>query len=163
MSDIFLRAGYPSDDSFILKLLNQTSFLKHIGDKGIKTHAQAQHYIQQTFINSHQQNGLGCYIVCLADETPVGMIGLFQREALAIPDLGFALLAEYEGRGITTKAASLLFAKEYVRNIDLLAAMTSLQNVASQKVLMKLGFEDVGDLIINDDHQPLKVLLKSKF
>ena len=50
MTDIFLRAGYPSDDAFILKLLNQASFLKYIGDKDIKTHAQAQHYIQQTFI-----------------------------------------------------------------------------------------------------------------
>jgi len=163
VTDIFLRAGYPSDDAFILKLLNQASFLKYIGDKDIKTHAQAQHYIQQTFINSHQQNGLGCYIVCLADETPVGMIGLFQRDALAIPDLGFALLAEYEGQGITTKAADLMLSKEYANDFDLLAAITSIQNTASQKVLKKLAFEEVGDLIINEDHQPLKVLLKTKF
>ncbi|QMW16591.1 MULTISPECIES: GNAT family N-acetyltransferase [Pseudoalteromonas] len=162
MFDIHLRAGQPGDEQFILSLLNQPSFIKYIGDKQIKTLAQAQHYIQQTFINSHQQFGFGSYVVCLADGTAIGMVGLFQRDALAIPDLGFALLAEYEGQGITTRAAGLLLAKTHVKALRVLVAITSQTNSASQKVLQKLGFEQVGDVIINDDHQPLTLLLKSK-
>ncbi|MCG9734759.1 GNAT family N-acetyltransferase [Pseudoalteromonas shioyasakiensis] len=162
MLDIYLRAGQPDDAAFIVELLNQATFLEHIGNKNINTPAQAEHYIQQTFINSHQQLGFGSYIVCLADDRPVGMVGLFQRDALAIPDLGFALLANYEGKGIITSAARLLMAKKHVLELGVLAAITSQTNIGSQKVLQKLGFEFIGDVIINDDNQPLKLLLKSK-
>ena len=65
MLDIYLRAGQSDDSSFIVELLNQATFLEHIGNKNINTPAQAEHYIQQTFINSHQQFGFGSYIVCL--------------------------------------------------------------------------------------------------
>ncbi|TMO28303.1 N-acetyltransferase [Pseudoalteromonas sp. S4492] len=162
MLDIYLRAGQPDDATFIVELLNQATFLEHIGNKNINTPAQAEHYIQQTFINSHQQFGFGSYIVCLANGIPVGMVGLFQRDALAIPDLGFALLAKYEGKGIITAAARLLMAKKHVLELGVLAAITSQTNIGSQKVLQKLGFEFIGDVIINDDNQPLKLLLKSK-
>lgn len=162
MTNIYLRAGLPDDAAFIVELLNQATFLEHIGNKNINTPAQAEHYIQQTFINSHQQYGFGSYIVCLAEGTPVGMVGLFQRDALAIPDLGFALLANYEGKGIITSAARLLMAKKHVLDLGVLAAITSQTNIGSQKVLQKLGFEFIGDVIINDDNQPLKLLLNSK-
>ena len=162
MLDIYLRAGQPDDAAFIVELLNQATFLEHIGNKNINTPVQAEHYIQQTFINSHHQLGFGSYIVCLADDTPVGMVGLFQRDALAIPDLGFALLAKYEGKGIITAAARLLMAKKHVLELGVLAAITLQTNIGSQKVLQKLGFEFIGDVIINDDNQPLKLLLKSK-
>tara|TARA_B100000768_G_C11041994_1_gene274662 strand:+ start:49 stop:540 length:492 start_codon:yes stop_codon:yes gene_type:complete len=160
--DIYLRAGHPDDATFIVELLNQATFLEHIGNKNINTPAQAEHYIQQNFVNSHQQFGFGSYIVCLSDGTPVGMVGLFQRDALAIPDLGFALLAKYEGKGITTSAAKLLLAKKHVLEFGILTAITSQTNIGSQKVLQKLGFEYIGDVIINEDNQPLKLLLKSK-
>ena len=162
MLDIYLRAGQPDDATFIVELLNQATFLEHIGNKNINTPVQAEYYIQQTFINSHQQLGFGSYIVCLADDTLVGMVGLFQRDALAIPDLGFALLANYEGKGIITSAARLLMAKKHVLELGVLAAITSQTNIGSQKVLQKLGFVFIGDVIINDDNQPLKLLLKSK-
>ncbi|MEI8607243.1 GNAT family N-acetyltransferase [Pseudoalteromonas sp. B160] len=82
---LILRHGQPSDASFILSLLNQPSFYRYIADKGIYTKQQAEDYLQKTFIDGHQQQGFGPYIAANKQGIAMGMVGLFQREALAVP------------------------------------------------------------------------------
>src|SRR6202050_2493190 len=81
------------DDEFILRLLNEASFLRFIGDKGVRTLADARDYISQGPMDSYRRFGFGLYLTSLrASGEPIGICGLVKREGLADVDVGFALL-----------------------------------------------------------------------
>lgn len=157
---LIMRSGQLSDSSFILTLLNQPSFYENITDKGIYTPEQAQDYIQNTFINSHQINGFGPYIVTLKDSTPIGMVGLFKRDYLHVPDIGYAFLSKYTGKGYATEACEQLI--QNVQNrFQTISAITSEDNIASQKILKKLNFSRMTDIIASHDKQPICLYIKA--
>ncbi|WP_404343226.1 GNAT family N-acetyltransferase [Pseudoalteromonas mariniglutinosa] len=160
LKKINLRTGNLADSQFILSLLNQASFLEHIGDKNVTTVKDAELYIQTTFINSHKQQGFGAYVITLDSGQAIGMAGLFQRYALAIPDIGFALLSEYQGQGYVTQALHRLFEMPEVKQFPSLAGITAEANFASQRVLTKHGFQAVGRIIINNDQSAVKLFWK---
>uniref|UniRef100_UPI003392D930 GNAT family N-acetyltransferase n=1 Tax=Shigella sonnei TaxID=624 RepID=UPI003392D930 len=100
---LIIRSGQRTDAEFILTLLNQPSFYENIGNKGINTHLQAADYIQTEFIDAQQKQGFGPYVVMLADGTAIGIVGLFQRDYLQVPDIGYAFLAQFTGNGYATE------------------------------------------------------------
>lgn len=57
-------------------------------------------------------------------------------------ELGYAIAAEYWGKGITTKAVKMAVSQVFNHFPDLvsLEALTALENKASQRVLEKAGF-----------------------
>ena len=53
-----------------------------------------------------EDHGYGPYaMVRRSDGTRIGICGLFKRENLEHPDIGFAALPEYYGKGYTVEAA----------------------------------------------------------
>ncbi|MGX5175062.1 GNAT family N-acetyltransferase [Aliikangiella sp. IMCC44653] len=127
---------------FIYTLVNQPEWLQYIGDKGVLSIQDAHNYLQNGPIQSYYEHGFGLYkVTAVGSDLPVGVCGLIKRNGLAYPDLGFALITQYTGQGITTEAAQLVIT--HVReNLHLtkLMAITSLDNLASQRVLAKLKF-----------------------
>jgi RimJ/RimL family protein N-acetyltransferase len=88
-----LRELTTDDAEFILRLLNEPSFLRFIGDKGVRNLQDARQYILNGPIASYNQNGFGLYLVVLkSTNTSIGMCGLIKRETLADVDIGFAFL-----------------------------------------------------------------------
>ena len=73
--------------------------------------------------------------------TTIGICGLLWREGLDAPDIGFAFLPEFWGRGLATEAgaASIEFARSTL-GLARLVAMVHPDNVASARVVTKLGF-----------------------
>lgn len=53
----------PDDAEFILKLVNEPSFMRFIGDKGVRNHADAVQYIQTGPVASYKHFGFGLYLV----------------------------------------------------------------------------------------------------
>ncbi len=157
---LLMRTGQLSDSAFILALLNQPSFYKNIADKGIYTPEQAQDYIQNAFINSHKINGFGPYVVTLKDSTPVGMVGLFKRDYLHFPDIGYAFLSQYTGKGYATEACEQLIQNVHNR-FERIAAIASKNNIASQKILKKLNFSRMTGIIASPDKQPIYLYIKA--
>ena len=51
------------DADFILDLLNQPSFLRFIGYKGVRTREDARRYILDGPVASYKENGFGLYLV----------------------------------------------------------------------------------------------------
>ncbi|MBU2278628.1 MAG: GNAT family N-acetyltransferase, partial [Gammaproteobacteria bacterium] len=89
-----------ADSALMLRLLNEESFLRNIGDRGVRTLAQAEQYLQDGPLRSYQQHGFGMYrVVRKADGVNIGLAGLVFREYLGIPDVGYALLPEFSGAG----------------------------------------------------------------
>src|ERR1051325_8868201 len=102
-----LRELDAGDAPFILQLVNEPSWLRFIGDKGIKTLAAAQDYILKGPVAMYAQVGFGLWLVELkAEGTPVGICGLIKRDSLPDIDLGFAFLADYRRRGYAFESAS---------------------------------------------------------
>lgn len=129
------------DAPFILELLNEPSFLRYIGDKGVRTLDDARGYILNGPGKSYGQFGFGLYLVKLKEsETPMGMCGLVKREALADVDLGFVFSPKFWGKGYAAEVAAAM--KEAKERLGLLrlVAITTPDNVSSITRLEKLGF-----------------------
>jgi RimJ/RimL family protein N-acetyltransferase len=131
-----------NDHEFILKLLNDESFLVNIGDKGVRNTDDAIHHLVNGPIASYKEHGFGLYLVCLEhNDAPIGMCGLLKRPELEYPDLGYAFLPEYCGKGFAQEA-SLAILKESAKNNCLrkILSITACSNIPSNKLLKKLGF-----------------------
>ncbi len=143
-----------SDAAFILKLVNQPSWLRHIGDKGVKTIQDAENYILRGPVDMYHRLGFGMYRVELKhNEKPVGICGLIKRDTLDDIDLGFAFLPEYWGKGYAFESASAVMrhAKQVLKKVRV-AAITTSETQPSIKLLEKLGFRFEREINQDDDN-----------
>jgi len=134
------------DAAFFLRLLNEPSWLENIGDRGVRTVADAEHYIRNNIRAAYQAHGFGLYAVQLRSKPlPIGLCGLVRRDFLPAPDLGFALLPEYCGHGYATEAARAVLSHAQVElEIERLYAIVKPGNRRSVKLLEQLGFRRAG-------------------
>jgi len=137
-----LRQLESSDAAFILRLVNEPSWLRYIGDKGVKTLEDAENYIQTGPVDMYKRLGYGLWLVALKPGMePIGMCGLLKRDTLDDVDIGFALLPEYWNRGYAFEAAAATL--EHAKNplaLSRILAITTPDNAASCALLEKLGF-----------------------
>jgi RimJ/RimL family protein N-acetyltransferase len=156
---LFSTQASLEDAAFILELVNSPNWLAFIGDRGLKTLADAKNYIQKSLIDSYAQNGFGLYKVNLRENnTPIGICGFLQRDYLDHPDLGFATLPQYEGEGYTYEAAKacLAYAKSQLSFTTILAVTTA-ENTKSKNLLTKLGFAANGKVAPENSEKELLV------
>lgn len=136
-----LRRLTAEDAEFILRLLNEPSFLRFIGDRGVRTVEDAREYVLNGPVASYEQFGFGLYLVMLKDAgTPIGMCGLLKRDALDDVDIGFAFLPEFWSKGFAIEAARAVM--EHGRRdfgLKRIVAVTNPDNSGSIRVLEKLG------------------------
>jgi RimJ/RimL family protein N-acetyltransferase len=139
---LLLRQLDLNDAEFILELLNESAFLRFIGDKGVKTLSDARSYILKGPMDSYGQHGFGMYATCLLDGTPAGICGLVKRDGLADVDVGFAFLPRHRSKGyaVESAAAVLAHAKQVLR-LQRIVAITSHENLGSIAVLEKIGLK----------------------
>ena len=141
------------DAEFIYQLLNEKTFIDNIVDKGVRTLDDARNYIQKSMIDSYSQNGFGLYVARLIeDDTPIGTCGLLKRDELEWPEVGYAFLPQYTGRGYASEGAKA--ALDYGRNdlgIKKIVAITTDENTGSIKVLNKIGLFKQKVITIYDD------------
>jgi RimJ/RimL family protein N-acetyltransferase len=131
------------DSDFIFRLLNTPGWLENIGSRGVNTVTDAEKYLTNVLIPSYTLNGFGFWRMRLKGTgESIGMCGFAKRAGLDDPDVGFALLPEYEGKGYALEAAKACM--EYASTelkIDVIKAITSKTNVRSQKLLEKIGLK----------------------
>lgn len=136
-----LRELSLDDAEFILRLLNEPSFIQCIGDRGVRTPDDARRYIQEGPVASYERLGFGLYLVELrADHAPIGICGLLKRQFLDAVDIGFALLPEFWSRGYAFEAASAVMKRARADGLTRILAITSQDNTRSIGLLAKLGF-----------------------
>jgi RimJ/RimL family protein N-acetyltransferase len=137
-----LRRLSTADAPFMLELLNQPSFIRNIGDRGVRTLNDAVAYLENGPIASYERHGFGLFLVELkSDGTPIGVCGILRREELPEADIGFSLLPEYWSQGFAWEAAAAV--QDYARatlGLRRMVAITSPDNEPSAKLLGKLGF-----------------------
>ncbi len=154
-----LRLLEQADSVFYLRLINDKSFIENIRDKGIRTVDGAWDDIQKGPLESQKLRGFSMYLVELAENaTPLGLCGLVKRETLPDADLGYAFMPKFAGKGYAHEAAIAVLELAFQQlNLTKLAAITTPDNLASNKLLQKLGFkiERVGS--IGEDTEILNI------
>ncbi len=149
-----LRELQLADAAFALRLYNEPSFLQHIGDKGVRTLADAEKNLQQGAIASYAQHGYGMWLVENQQGQAIGLCGLIKRDFLTETDLGYAYLPEFFGVGYAYEAASAVLAYAAAQTeLKTLVAIVSPANLASKALLQKLGFVKHGQVLVPDKNE----------
>ncbi|WP_223592517.1 GNAT family N-acetyltransferase [Neobacillus bataviensis] len=155
---LILRWLTPKDDAFILELLNDPSWIRFIGDKGVRTLEDARNYILTGPMDMYTQQGFGLYLTELKDGgVPIGICGLIKRNSLEDVDIGFAFLSRFQSNGYGYEAASATL--EYgIEKLGLhrIVAITSKDNDLSSNLLEKIGMKFEKLVILPPDTEELK-------
>ncbi|ALR32080.1 MULTISPECIES: GNAT family N-acetyltransferase [Chryseobacterium] len=154
---LLIRPMSLEDAEFILDLYNRPKFIQYIGDRNIKTVADAENYIKNKFLPQLEKLGYGNYLVLTKEGNhKIGGVGIFEREGLDVVDIGFSLLDEFEGKGYAYEAALK------VKSIGMddfglkkISAITVKDNYSSQKLIEKLGLKFQKYVTIPGDDEEL--------
>jgi RimJ/RimL family protein N-acetyltransferase len=129
-----------ADADFIHALVNDPDWIHYIGDRGIRTRADAERYIELGPKRMYAQHGLGLLAMRLQG-VPIGLCGLLRRDWLRDPELGFALLPSYRQQGLVYEAASAVLQAAAAEGMKAVLAVVVSENARSRNLLTQLGFE----------------------
>ena len=146
-----LRPLMIQDAEFIIDLLNSKGWLQFIGDRNVKDAESANDYIQKILSN----NKFFYNVFQIKDtNTPIGIVTFLYRDNYDCPDIGFAMLPQFEKNGYALEATSN-YLKELNRiKIGKIIAIAKSDNINSIQLLGKLGL--VYEKTINDNDEILE-------
>ncbi len=154
---LIIRPMVRGDAAFQLALMNSSDWLRYIGDRGVYTIEEAERYITDNVTEQFKRLGFANYtIVRKKDALPIGVVGLYDRPALEGIDIGFALMSDHYGYGYSYEAANrILRAATHDFNLVKVNAITQFNNIASQKLLEKLGLTFTKMIQLTEDSEDL--------
>ncbi len=156
---LVLRLISTDDAEFFLRLLNEPSFLRFIGDKKVRSLPDARDYILNGPIQSYRRFGFGLYLVELRNTSvPIGICGLLKRDTLDDVDIGFAFLPEFwaQGYGFESARAIMNHGRDQM-GLQRILAITNPDNVGSIALLEKLGLKYERLMKLTDDAPEVKL------
>ena len=135
-----LRWFTEDDAALMLAVWNDPDFVRHVGDRGIRTLDEARNALAYGILALYRDHAYGPYRVATKDgDEPMGICGLFLRDYLDDPDIGFALLPGFCRRGYAFEAALAVLDEAKTMGLDRVTAIVSPENVASIGLIEKLG------------------------
>src|SRR5476649_247101 len=136
-----LRRLTADDAAFVRELVNEPSWIRFIGDRGVRTLEDARAYLEKGPLAMYRRHGFGLWVVEVKETgEATGLCGLIKRDALEDVDIGFAFLPRFWGRGYAIESAQavLAYGRE-ILELDRIVAITSPDNDASIRLLEKIG------------------------
>ncbi len=143
------------DAELMLAIWNDPAFIRHVGDRGIRTIDEARAAMAKGALQLYEKYGYGPYHMALKDDdTAIGICGLFRRDNLDDPDIGYGVLPEYCGKGYGYEGSRAVM--QHARSnlaLDRVIAIISPDNEASIGLIRKLGlrFERMHRMHEDDD------------
>lgn len=154
-----LRRVTLDDADLMLAVWNDPDFIRNVGDRGVRTLEQAREAMRAGALQLYADYGYGPYAVTLQrDATRIGICGLFRRENLEHPDIGFAILPDYRGQGFAEEAAIAVRDHAFGElAIDTLTAIVSPDNAPSIALIEKLGLAFDRMITMPGDEQAIRL------
>jgi len=146
---IRIRQAVPSDARTLALLYRaERDFLRPFEpDRGESFFTEATQRVRLTELAERRRAGAGDAWVILDDGDPAGVISLSNvvRGPFQSANIGYFVAEGRNGRGVATAAVRLVAREAFtVLGLHRLEAGTLVDNVASQRVLEKAGFERFG-------------------
>jgi RimJ/RimL family protein N-acetyltransferase len=160
----YLDASNDAHCDFVVSLVNspEMAHLNKANPRNVPDREAARAHLLP-MVEKLEKTGYGRYMVSLRDESSDDSVPFSQRSgreyighvsmqlgrfpgAPTVPDVGFALLARYYGKGYAAEAVLGLmkFFRE-TRGIEGFAGYTSPDNEASNRLFARMGFEKRGE------------------
>jgi len=97
---LFLRRVTLDDADLLLAVWTDPAFIKNVGDRGVRTIEEAKEAMKAGALKLYADYGYGPYAMVRKDDgARMGICGLFKRDNLDFPDIGFGVLPEFCGKG----------------------------------------------------------------
>ncbi len=154
---LILQPVIMEDAEFILELYNSPNFIKFIGDRNLRTVEDAENYIKEKFLPHVEKHGFGSFVIFRkSDNKKIGNVGIYVRDGLNAPDIGFSFLPEFEGKGYGFEASNKLMEIAFSEfGLKKISAITTKENIASQNLIEKLGLKYLKIVQLPDDPEDL--------
>ena len=141
-----LRRFTPADLDWLAELYSDRDVTRYLG--GVKDRAKAEELLNTRILQYYDEHpGLGIWMtVERATGACLGFHLLNHIRGESIVQIGFTLAKSAWGKGFGTEMASAVLRYGFVDlRLPRIAGMASLQNHASQHVLLKIGLERRGE------------------
>jgi ribosomal-protein-alanine N-acetyltransferase len=141
-----LRRFTPADLDWLAELYSDRNVTRFLG--GVKDRAKTEELLNTRILQYYDEHpGFGVWMtVERATDTRLGFHLLNHIRGESIIQVGFTLAQSAWGKGFGTEMASAVLRYGFVdRKLPRIAGMASLQNHASQRVLLKIGLERKGE------------------
>ena len=157
---LILRQFTEADAPLILSLNSDPEIVKYVHEPTLKTVEQAEKILQDIILTQYKNN-LGRWAIhTRSDMNFIGWCGLKYRPELDEIDLGYRLMQKAWGKGFATEAAQHSLEHGFTKlNLKLITGRAHIENIASIKVLEKIGMNFIGESIV--DECPVKTYTKS--
>jgi RimJ/RimL family protein N-acetyltransferase len=148
---LLLRQFTLEDVTILLELNSNPVVLKYLHEPLLQDEAHAE-TILKTIILPQYERKLGRWAVHLKDDNSfLGWCGLKYRPELEEIDLGYRFMQTAWGKGFATEAAQETLEYGFKKlNLSLITGRAHIENLASIRVLEKIGMEYIGEGIIDD-------------
>lgn len=139
---LVLRQLIPNDAGDVLRLRADESVSKYIDREPYKTLEEASGFITK-ITNSIASNENGYWVIALkTDNKLIGTCCIWHISAENLrAEIGYELHPDFQGKGIMQEALTMLLSYAFkVMNLHSIEAVVNPKNMASIRVLEKLGF-----------------------
>lgn len=132
-------------------LCSDPEIMKFVGDGKPLSQEQTQRWINVT-INNYKEKGFGVFgVIDKITGVLIGYCGLVFSEPVKDYELIYALSKSWWGQGLATKIAKEMVAFGFNSLLmKCIYASIDPENIASQKILLKIGFKEIGTM--NDEY-----------
>ena len=141
-----LRRFTDADFDWLAALYADADVTRHLG--GIKSRADARAFFEARILRYYDEHpGLGIWMtIQLADGQPIGFHVLNHIRGESIVQVGFTIAKPAWGLGYAAEMAEAVLRYGFVDvRLPRIAGMTNRDNLASQRVLAKIGLERRGE------------------
>jgi RimJ/RimL family protein N-acetyltransferase len=145
---LYLRQFMPNDLDELYRIYSDPEIMKYVG-KGVRTRAETESAIHN-MLKHWEENNFGMWaVVHKTDRKMIGRCGLCFLDKTPEVELGYALDKLYWNQGLATEAsiASLNYGFEILQ-LERIVAIARPENIASQRVMQKVGMKYEKMLII---------------
>jgi [ribosomal protein S5]-alanine N-acetyltransferase len=149
---LLLRQITPDDVNEIFALRSNADIMKYIPRPLVTTNEEALEHIKMIQDKIEKNEGINWAITIKSNPKLIGIIGHYRmRWEHFRSEIGYMLLPEYYGQGITTEAIKLMVDFGFNQmNMHSLEGIIDPANTASARVLEKNGFVKEAHLIENE-------------
>lgn len=157
---LILRRFTEADASLVFALNSDPEILKYLHEPKLESEGHALDILREIILPQYDRN-LGRWAIHekVTNEF-IGWCGLKYRPELDETDLGYRLMQKAWGKGYATEAAFHTLSHGFGHlGLPVISACAHIENLASIKVLEKIGMEYTGEGIVDDC--PVRVYIKN--